>query len=151
MLAIDTVGHLPITSKGSRWALTAICLHISYVFAVLMKEKSAENVVQAYLSGILAHKGGSVAILSGNSTEVKNNVLNEVCDQLGIERLFSNLFHLQGNAKVDDVYNFLKRTIIKFLDNSDLEWDELLPFASYNYNIFPSSNGTESSFFLMFQ
>ena len=79
------------------------------VFAVLMKEKSAENVVQAYLSGILAQKGGSVAILNDNGTEFKNNVLNKVYDQLGIRRLFSNPFHPQSNAKVENVHNFLKK------------------------------------------
>ena len=47
VLEIDTTSHLPITF---RWALTAFYLHTSYVFAILMKEKFAENVVQAYLS-----------------------------------------------------------------------------------------------------
>ena len=79
--AMDTIGHLPITSNGNRWALMAICLHISYVFEVPIKEKSAEYVVQAYLSNIHTHKGGSVAILSDNGTEFKNKVLNEVCDK----------------------------------------------------------------------
>ena len=115
-----------------------------------MKEKSTENVVQAYLSGILANKGGSVAILSDNGTELNNKLLNEVCDQLGIKRLFSKPVHPQGNAKVENVHNFLKRNLTKFLDSSDLEWDELLPLACYWYNIFPSSNSTDSPFFLMF-
>ena len=56
VLAIDTISHLPVTSKGNRCVLTAICLHTSYVFMIPMKENSAENVVQAYLSGILANK-----------------------------------------------------------------------------------------------
>ena len=56
VLAMDTIGCLPIPSKGNRWALTAICLYTSYVLAVSMKEKSVENVVKAYLCGILAHK-----------------------------------------------------------------------------------------------
>ena len=47
-----------------------------------MKETLVENVVQAYSSGILAHKGGCVAILSDNGTEFENKVLNEACDQL---------------------------------------------------------------------
>ena len=85
-----------------------------------MKEMSAENVVLAYLSGRLAHKGGSVAILSDRGTEFKDKVLNKVCDQLGIKRIFSNPFHPQGNAKMESVYNFPKRTLTKFLDNSDL-------------------------------
>ena len=120
------------------------------MFTVSMKITFAENVLQAHLSGILAHKGACVAILNDNGTEFKNNVLKEVCDQLGINRLFSNPFHPQGNGKVKNEHNFVKRTLTKFLDNSNLKWDELLPFACYCYNIFPGSNSTESTFFLMF-
>ena len=99
-----------------------------------MKEKSAGNIVQGYLSGILAYKGGSITILRDNDKDFKNRVLNEVCDQLCIKRSFSNPFHPQGNAKVENVYNFLKRTLTKFLDSSDGEWDELLPFTWCCYN-----------------
>ena len=63
VLAIDTIGHLPVTSKGNRWALTAICLQKSYVFMIFVKERSAKNVVQGYFSGILAHKGESVVVM----------------------------------------------------------------------------------------
>ena len=84
VLAIDTIGHFQVTSKGKRWALTAICLHILYVSAVPMKVKLAENIIQAYLSAILPNKGGGVAMLSENGTECKNKAVNEACDQLGI-------------------------------------------------------------------
>ena len=123
VLAMDTICHLPWTSKGNRLAATAICLHTSYMFAVPMKEKSAEIVIQAYLSDIVAHKGGSVAILIDNGTEFKNKVLNKACDQLGIKGLFFNPFCPQGNAKVEHIHNILKRTLTKFLDNSNLEWN----------------------------
>ena len=43
VLAMDTIGHLPVTSGGQEWAFSAICMHTSYVFAVPMKEMSAEN------------------------------------------------------------------------------------------------------------
>ena len=105
-LAIDTTGCLPITSNNNRWDLVAICLHTSCMFTIPMKEKSAENVVPAYLSGILAHKSSSVAILSDNGTDFKNKELNEACHQLGIKRLFSTPFHPPGNAKVENVHNF---------------------------------------------
>ena len=80
------------------------------MFTILMKEKSAENVVQAYLSGILGYKGRRVAILSNNGIKFKNKILNKACYHLGIKRLFSNPFHLQGNAKVEKVHNFLKHS-----------------------------------------
>ena len=53
--------------------IKAICMYISYVFARPIKEKSTENVVQAYLSGIFTHKGSSISILSDNGTEFKNH------------------------------------------------------------------------------
>ena len=73
VLAMDTRGHLSVISRGCWWALTAIWMHMSYVFAILMKEKSAENVDQAYISGIFAYKGGRIAIFSDNGTEFKNS------------------------------------------------------------------------------
>ena len=115
-----------------------------------MKEKSAENVVPACLSSILAHKGGSITVLFDNGTEFKYIALNEVCDQLDNKRLFSSPFHTQGNVKVENIHNFLKRAFTKFLDYSNHEWDQLLVFTCYCYNIFPGSNGTQSPFFLMF-
>ena len=57
-----------------------------------MKERSAENIVQVYWSNNLTYKGSNVAILSDNGTEFKNRMLNEVCHQLSIKRLFANPF-----------------------------------------------------------
>ena len=74
-----------------------------------MKEKAAENVVQAHLSDILAHKGVSVAILSDNGTEFTNKALNEACNQIGIKRLFSSPFHPRGNSRIKNVHTFLKQ------------------------------------------
>ena len=78
-------------------------MHMSYVFDILMKENSVQNVVQAYLSGMFAHK----AILSDSSTELKYAVLTNTCKQLGIKRLYSNLIHPQQISKIENVCNFL--------------------------------------------
>ena len=139
---------LPITSKCNRLDLTAICLHTSYIFAVPMKEKSAENVIQAYLSSILAHKGGSVAIISDTGTEFKNKVLNELCDQLGIKRLFSNLFHLQSNVKVENVRIFFKKTLTKFLTIATSNGMNSFHLHVIAITYFQAATATESLFFL---
>ena len=81
------------------------------MFAILLKEISAENVVQAYLLGIFAHKGSNIAIRSDNGTKFRNAVLIDACEQLGIKRLYSNPFHLQGDSRIENVHNFLKRTL----------------------------------------
>ena len=38
VLAMDTIGHLPITSNSNMWELMGICLHTTYIFVVPVKE-----------------------------------------------------------------------------------------------------------------
>ena len=53
-IAIDTIGKLPTTSSGNKYALTCIDLLTSYVIAVPIPDKTAKSVVEVYLSGILS-------------------------------------------------------------------------------------------------
>ena len=105
----------------------------------------AENVVQAYLFVMLAHKGGSVAILSDNGTDFKNKVLNKVCDQLGIKMLLSSPFYPQGNGKVENIHNFLKETLTKILTTAFLRWMNSFHLLAIVVTYFQAS-----LFFLMF-
>ena len=46
-------------------------------------------------------------------------------------------------------HNFLKCTIAKFTYNSQPEWDDALPIATYCYCIVPSVHGLKSPFYLV--
>ena len=70
-VAIDTIGKLPTTSSGNKYALTCIDLLTSYIIAVPMLDKTAESIVEAYLLGILSRAGASMVCLSDNSSELK--------------------------------------------------------------------------------
>ena len=63
-IVIDTIGKLSTTSSGNRYALTCIDLLTSYVIAVPMLDKTAESVVEVYLSGILYRARASMVCLS---------------------------------------------------------------------------------------
>ena len=76
-----------------------------------MPNKTAESVVEAYLSGILSRTGASMVCLSDNRSELKNNQMNTVLTQLGIKCIFSNPRRPQGNSHIENIHNFLKRTL----------------------------------------
>ena len=65
-IAIDTIGKFPATTVGNKYALTCIDLLTSYVIAVLMLDKTAESMMEAYLSGIISGTGASMVHLSDN-------------------------------------------------------------------------------------
>ena len=70
-LAIDTIGKLSTTSSKNKYALTCKDLLTSFVIAVPMPDKTAESIVEVYLSGILSRAGGSIVCLSDNGSEFK--------------------------------------------------------------------------------
>ena len=148
-IAIDTIGKLPTTSSGNKYALTCIDLLTSYVIAVPMPDKTAESMVEAYLSGILSRAGASIVCLSDNGSELKNNQMNTILKQLGIKCIFLNPYRHQGNSHIEYVHNFLKRMLTMFLSSTDAEWDRILPFTCYCFNTSPTANDLESLFFLV--
>ena len=111
-LAIDTIRKLPTTSSGNKYALTWIDLLIVYMIAVPMMDKTAESLVEAYLSGLLSRAGTSMVCLSDNGSELKNSQMNTVLKQLDIKCIFSNPYRPQGNSHIKNIHNFLKRTLI---------------------------------------
>ena len=114
-----------------------------------MPDKTAESVVEAYLSGILSRTGASMVCLLDNGSELKKTAKWTQLKQLGIKCIHSNPYWPQGNSRIENVHNFLKRTVTKFLSSLDAEWDKVLPFACYCFNLTPTLENLESLFFLI--
>ena len=148
-ITIDKIGKLLTTSSGNKYVFTCIDLLTPYIIAVPMPDKTAESVVEAYLSGILSRARAFMVCLLDNDSELKNSQMNTILKQLGIKHIYSNHYRCQGNSRIENVHNFLKRTLMKFLSSLDPEWDKSLPFASYCFNLTPTSDDLESPFFLI--
>ena len=84
-----------------------------------------------------------------NGTELKNSQMNTILKQLGIKCIYSNPYRPGGNSRIENIHNFLKRTLTKFLSSLYTEWDNVLPFTCYCFNSTPTSDNLESLFFLM--
>ena len=70
---MDLIGEFhPASSKGNRYALTAICMLTGFTWCIPLKTKKAEEVVAAYMNHIYCVCGPSKTILSDNGSEFKN-------------------------------------------------------------------------------
>ena len=150
-ICMDLIGkfHSP-TSRGHRYALTAVCMLTGFTWCIPLKTKTADEVAKAYLDHIYSLFGGSVKIMTDNGTEFKNKLFKEVIEKLGTEfSIHSPPYRPQSNGKIEGFHRFLKACIGKHI-NHRLEWDELTPMATTCYNFFPNCNARESAFFVMF-
>ena len=149
-IAMDLIGKFhPTSSKGNRYALTAICMLTGFTFCIPLKSKKAEDVINAYINHICCPFGPSKKILTDNGTEFKNKLWTKVFDKLRTEQKFTSIYSPQCNGRIEEFHKFLKATIAKQLE-SRVEWDDLVWKATAAYNIFPTESSGIAPFFLMF-
>ena len=137
-ICMDIVGPIsPMTSKGNRFCLTVVCMLTGYTIAIPIPNKSAETICQAYRDNVYCTFGGSSRILTDNGTEFTNKEFDEVCETLGIKRIYSPVYTPEANGKLEGYHKFFKACVAKPIRGTALEWDELVPMASAAYNFFP--------------
>ena len=86
-VSMDLIGKFhPPSSKGNRYALTAVCMLTGYTFCIPIKNKSAEEIVTAWRNHITFLFGVCRKLLMDNGTEFKNDLFSRVAEQLGVER-----------------------------------------------------------------
>ena len=114
----DLIGEFhPASSKGNRYALTAICMLTGFTFCIPLKSKCAEDVIKVYIDHICCLFRLSRKTLTDNGTEFKNKVWTDVFEKLKTEQNFTPIYSPQCNRRMEGFHKFLKATIAKQLEN----------------------------------
>ena len=149
--SISLVSFYPPSSKGNRYALTAVCMLTGFTFCIPIKNKTAQEVVTAWRNHISFPFGVCRKLLTDNGIEFKNDLFSQVAEQLGVERKNVHTPHTDhsqmGELKVS--HNFLKSCLAKHISRNR-EWDDVAPLATASYNWLPNQHSKESPFFVMF-
>ena len=89
-------------------------------------------------------------ILSDNGTGFKNSLMDQVLQQLGIDRIFSAPYHPQSNGKLEFFHKYWKPTLKKLCEKDPANWDKYLNQVLASYRITPNLATAESPFFLVY-
>ena len=114
---MDLVGEFhPPSSKGNRYALTAVCMLTGYTFCIPIKNKSTEVIVTAWRNHIAFPFGVCRKLLTENGTEYKNDLFSRVAKELRMERkIYSLLYRPQSNGCIEGFHKFLKSCLAKHI------------------------------------
>ena len=82
--------------------------------------------------------------MSKNGTEFKNSLMDQVLQQLGIDRIFSASYHPKSNGKLEVFHMYLKPTLKKLCEKDPTNWDKYLNWITLNLAT------AESPFFLVY-
>ena len=91
-VSMDLIGEFhPPSSKGNRYALTAVCMLTGYTFCIPIKNKTAEEIVTAWRNHIAFPFGVCRKLLMDNGTEFKNDYFPGLQNSLELKEKFIHL------------------------------------------------------------
>ena len=149
-IAIDLVTDCETSTSGNRHILTIINHLTGWPEAFPIPDKSADTIVATLINHYLPVHMFPRYILWDNSTKFKNNLMDQVLQQLGIDRIFSAPYHPQSNGKLEVFHKYLKPTIKKLCEKDPANWDKYINQVLASYRITPNSATAESPFFLVY-
>ena len=107
-IAIDLVTDCETSTSGNKHILTVIDHLTGWPEAFPILDKTADTIVTTLINHYLPFHMCPRYILSDNGTEFKNNLMDQVLQQLGIDRIFLAPYHPQSNGKLEVFHKYLK-------------------------------------------
>ena len=99
----------PPSSKGNRYALTAVCMLTGYTFCIPIKNKSAEEIMTAWRNHIAFLFNVCRKLLTDNGMEFKNDLFSRVAKEFGVERkIYLPPYRPQSNGCIEGFHKFQK-------------------------------------------
>ena len=92
-IAIDLVTECKTSTSGNKHILTIIDHLTIWPEAFPIPDKSADTIVDTFINEYLPVHTCPQYILSDNGTEFENSLMDQVLQQLGIDRIFSAPYH----------------------------------------------------------
>ena len=89
-------------------------------------------------------------ILSDNGTEFKNQLIDQVLQQLGIDHIFSASYHTQSSGKLEVFHKYLNPTLKKLCEKDSANWDKYIDQILTSYRVSPNLTTTETLFILVY-
>ena len=149
-IAIDLVIECETSTSGNKHILTIIDILTGWPEAFPIPDKSTDTIVSTFINEYLPVHMCPHYILLDNGMDFKNNPMDHVLQQLGINRIFSAPYHPQSNGKLEVFQKYLRPTLKKLCEKDPTNWDKYFNQVRTSYRITPNLATAETSFFLVY-
>lgn len=130
---VDTVGKLPTTLNGHQYLLTVKDDLSKFVFAIPLVNQTSKEIAEALMNNVFLVVGFPEILVSDNATVFNSDLLRQFCKLLKVKKINVSIYHAQSN-QVERLHKDVGNYFRAFIAKQDLEWDKLIPFATFCHN-----------------
>jgi len=149
-IGMDIVGPLPKTPRGNTHIVVATEYLTKWPEARAIPDAKAASVVSFFYEDIICRHGCPKEILTDRGTHFVNEMLNSLCDKLGVKHRLSTAYHPQTNGLVERFNRTLCETLAKFAGDNKDDWDLYISSALFAYRVRRHNTTRHEPFYLMY-
>ena len=147
---MDLTGPLTESKKGNKYILVVKDALTRYVEAIPIKNKSAEEVVHAFITAIIYRHGAVGWLISDNGREFVNKIFAQVAQLLRIKHSTITAYNPRANGLAENHMRTMKDALSIYCDETQKDWDDHLGGVTMSYNTTVNSQTGFTPYFMLY-
>lgn len=131
-IIVDTIGPMPTTHDGNRYAITIVCDMSKYLVTIPIPNDQANTIAKGIFENFVLFYGTPKRIRTDRGSEYRNAIIKELCELLKIQHDFSTAYHHQTVGSIERNHRIFNEYIRMYADADD--WDIKIRYFTYCYN-----------------
>jgi hypothetical protein len=149
-IGMDIVGPLPKTKNGNMYIVVATEYLTKWPEACAIPNAKASSVVSFFYEDIICRHGCPKEILTDRGTHFVNDMLDSLCNEVGVKHRLSTAYHPQTNGLVERFNRTLCEALAKFSNENKDDWNIYVPSALFAYRVKKHNTTRHKPFYLMY-
>ncbi|CAF4223468.1 unnamed protein product [Rotaria magnacalcarata] len=135
LLTMDFHGPItPITKHGNKYIISLTDVLSKFVIAKAVRDCTASTAARFLTEEVILKYGTPKCILTDNGTHFTAAMMTELFKKIGITHLYSTPYHPMTNGQIERFNATMDAKIATLSNDKRTDWDEQLPFVTFNYN-----------------
>jgi transposase InsO family protein len=151
LVAMDFHGPInPTSQRGNKYIISLTDVLSKFVVTKAVRDNSAQTAVRFLKEDVITKFGTPRCILTDNGTHFTSSMMNELIKRIGATHLYSTPYHPQTNGQVERYNSTMDAKIATLSNVRKTDWDDQLPFVTFNYNASIHSSTKQIPFEMMY-
>ncbi|CAF3381537.1 unnamed protein product, partial [Rotaria sp. Silwood2] len=151
LVAMDFHGPItPTSQRGNKYIISLTDVLSKFVITKAVRDNTTQTAVRFLKEDVISKFGTPHCILTDNGTHFTSALMNELIKQIGVTHLYSTPYHPQTNVQVERYNSTMDAKIAALSNLRKTDWDDPLPFVTFNYNASIHSSTKQIPFQMMY-
>lgn len=135
LLTMDFHGPIaPVTKQGNRYIISLTDVLSKFVITRAVRDCTAATAARFVTEEVILKYGTPRHILTDNGTHFTAAMMSKIFEQVGVTHLRATPYHPMTNGQIERYNATMDAKIAALSNGSRTNWDEQLPFVTFNYN-----------------